>query len=199
MTTTVNKRNLSEMPQYQYKLNENHKGSDFASLQGIRLTKNWKTFDSFKHELKKLIKTYNNSEGVVDFRVLNPFDEKIVEQTDLDYDKDRIIYSRKILSTFDRKKIEKISLDWLINPVKKRNEFLIDLIVKEQTIYEEYIKKQNIEGKDEEDIAFDNTNDDDKDINEDDKEYYPEVDIETENKDFNFTKSSLFKSLKREK
>ncbi len=141
--SVVTKRNVSELPRYQYKLNDNHKGADFASINGVNLSRDYKTFLKFKHDLVKFIRTYNNPEGTIDHRVLNSLDsEKTVDPSEINYDKKREIHSRKTLSTFSRKEIEDISLLWLISPIKKRSEFLVDLIVKEQALYEEHMAEQ---------------------------------------------------------
>ena len=154
--SVVTKRNTSELPRYQYKLNDNHKGADFASINGVNLSRDYKTFLKFKHDLVKFIRTYNNPEGTIDHRVLNALDsEKTVDPSEIDYDKKREIHSRKTLSTFSRKEIEDISRLWLISPIKKRSEFLVDLIVKEQTTYEEYMAEQeNNVDVDEEDLIL---------------------------------------------
>jgi len=138
----VTKRNQSEMPKHQYRLNDNHKGADFASINGVNLSRDYKTFFAFKHDLKEFIKTYNNPDGTIDYRVLNPIEnENMLDQSEMDYGQKRETFTRKTLSTLDRKEIERLSLSWLINPIKKRTEFLIDLIVKEQALYEEYHQK----------------------------------------------------------
>jgi len=150
----VTKRNQSEMPKHQYRLNDNHKGADFASINGVNLSRDYKTFFAFQHDIKDFVKTYNNPDGKIDYRVLNPIEnDNMLDSSEMNYGQKREIHTRKTLSTFSRKEIEAISLDWLINPVKKRTEFLIDLIMKEQTLYEEYMAKheENINTEDDED------------------------------------------------
>lgn len=142
----VTKRNsYAEMPKYQYKLNEHHKGADNACINGVSLSRNWKTFFNYKSEIEHLVRTFNKQDNPIDFQVLDPITKDSVLSSDIDYTQKRDIYTRKILSTFDRKTIEKLSYSWLINPVKKRTEWLIDMILKAQSAYIEYLESTNNE------------------------------------------------------
>ena len=57
-----------------------------------------------------------------------------------DFNKKRILHSRDVLVTFKRKVLEDIARQWNIDPINKRDPFLINMIAEMQDEYKEFQK-----------------------------------------------------------
>jgi hypothetical protein len=64
--------------------------------------------------------------------------KKVYSDTEMDFNKKRLLHSREVLVTFKRKVLEDIARQWNIDPINKRDPFLIDLISDVQEDYKRY-------------------------------------------------------------
>lgn len=133
----LNSFQRQEKPVYYYKLNENYNGSLPAMFESINLTKVWTGFDRKQDKLTKYLRTYKNVNGIMDLKI-EDLNKKQYSNTETDYTKKRVLYSRDALCTYRRKNLEEIARTWGLETKNKRDPFLIDEIVKEQEHYTEF-------------------------------------------------------------
>ncbi len=126
-----------ERPIYFYKLNENYTGGLPASFEGISLSKEWKGFERQQPKIDIYLRTFKNPKGIMDLKV-EDLNKKVYSNTEVDSNKKRIIHTREVLCTFKRKVLEDIAKQWNIDPVNKRDPFLINQIAEKQDDYNNY-------------------------------------------------------------
>jgi hypothetical protein len=126
-----------EKPVYYYKLNENYTGALPASVEGFTLHKEWKGFERQNPKFNLYLRTYKNPRGTIDLKV-EDMNKKVYSDTEMDFNKKRLLHSREVLVTFKRKVLEDIARQWNIDPINKRDPFLIDLISDVQEDYKRY-------------------------------------------------------------
>lgn len=145
----LNSFQRQERPIYYYKLNENYNGPLPAMFEGINLTKVWTGFDRKQDRLNHYLRTYRNVNGILDLKI-EDMNKKQYTNTETDYTKQRILYTRDVLCTYRRKNLEEIARNWGLETKNKRDPFLIDEIVKEQEKYSEFqenAKKEKVKKK----------------------------------------------------
>lgn len=150
----LNSFQKQEKPIYYYKLNENYNDTLPAMFEGVNLTKEWTGFDRKQDRLSNYLRTYKNVSGIMDLKIEDGLNKQYTN-TETDYNKKRVLYTRDVLCTFRRKNLEEIARTWGLTTVNKRDPFLIDMIVTEQDNYTEYhenLKKEKANKKDKMDI-----------------------------------------------
>jgi hypothetical protein len=130
---------------HQYRLNSNA-FTDVISVDQIKLSKQWTSFDKRKEILHDKIKTKLNKEGMIDYREIDVITEEEIISSVKNYRLKTTNYLKKDLNLKERDELILLAKRYDINPINKRNEFLINLILDKQT---EYQKVKNEEDKDE--------------------------------------------------
>jgi len=117
---------------YSYNLNENHKGGTRV-CKGITISSAGVRYHSRNKELEEFIKTKKNPEGFLTYEEIDLETNKVVFSSKEQFDKRVILsYKRDSLSTMKRPELEAVAKSFDINPVRKTNAFLTNLILKSQ-------------------------------------------------------------------
>ena len=125
---------------YRYKLNDNQKAND-CIVDGVFLTHDWRDLDRHFDKLEKHIRTKDNPVGIIDFEEYNPISDGIVNSSVINFEKKLPMYKREVLATMKRPQIVEIAKSYNINPILKRDAFLINLILEKQVIYQNASKE----------------------------------------------------------
>jgi len=116
---------------YRYKLSKKNKENE-RFINRVRVSKNWIEFDSRQDLLDRHVKT-KLQDGILDFQIIDYKTRKVkFDSVENNKVKNFNYYDRKTLATFNRSLLEDIALAIDLNPVKKRDEFLVDCIIKKQ-------------------------------------------------------------------
>lgn len=126
--------NITQKISYEYRLNANSE-HQVSSIDQIKLTTEWKSFNKIQDKLTKRIRTKLNSPAVIDYREVDQKTKKIINSSVINYLTKTPNYTHKELSFMERSEIEGIARYFLINPINKRNEHLVTLIKEEQEKY----------------------------------------------------------------
>lgn len=119
---------------HRYRLNDNAV-ADSIKVEGVQLTKNWRDFDRYYDVLDNYIKTKDSPYGIVDYEEYNPFTNGVVNSSVTNFSKRLPQYKREVLATMKRPQLVEIAKTLNINPVLKRDAFLINLILEKQEKY----------------------------------------------------------------
>ena len=120
---------------YGYRVNENC-SSGSTKIQDVLYTnKKWKEYHKRRPELEVWVRTLENPQGILDMRIIDPYQAGKKQYV---FDQRKAVSESKLL-LMKRPELVELAEIWDINPVKKKKDILIKLILQKMDIF----KKQS--------------------------------------------------------
>lgn len=135
---------------HRYRLTKDYKDGNVAVVDGETLyKKEWMTFESYQSKFKELIKSKINSDGILDYEEYDNMSQSIIFSSWESLTKKlKLTYTREVMLTMAVDEVNAIAKDFCMSTIKKRKEFLIDLIIKQQEKFKEmnlYINERSFQ------------------------------------------------------